>query len=226
MEQIKCQLCGTPFTQGKRGRPRKFCTVDCTLKAHKPAKKEVTQRNCDKCGQTTNNPRFCSRECRHRYHAAQARQRKRKYPPGVYRNRKKKVVQRIKVRKCQTCDLVIWGRWLCDECRRKRVRENNRASKKRNGYVPDKQIQKARRMGAIIETIDRRKVYAKDNYICQLCNQPTDPSAHHWDNNYPSIDHIKPLAKGGNHTYDNVQTAHRGCNSRKQARYEQANQIG
>ena len=34
-------------------------------------------------------------------------------------------------------------------------------------------------------------------------------------NNYPSIDHIKPMSKGGSHTWDNVQVAHRICNTMK-----------
>jgi 5-methylcytosine-specific restriction endonuclease McrA len=32
---------------------------------------------------------------------------------------------------------------------------------------------------------------------------------------YPSIDHIVPLAKGGNHTWNNVQLAHHYCNTLK-----------
>ena len=34
-------------------------------------------------------------------------------------------------------------------------------------------------------------------------------------NNYPSIEHIKPAALGGSHTWDNVKLAHRRCNSLK-----------
>ena len=32
---------------------------------------------------------------------------------------------------------------------------------------------------------------------------------------YPSIDHVIPLAKGGEHSWNNVMLAHRLCNSRK-----------
>jgi 5-methylcytosine-specific restriction endonuclease McrA len=31
----------------------------------------------------------------------------------------------------------------------------------------------------------------------------------------PTVDHIIPLAKGGTHTWDNVQLAHWSCNSDK-----------
>ena len=33
--------------------------------------------------------------------------------------------------------------------------------------------------------------------------------------NYPTIDHVMPLAKGGMHSWDNVRLAHHGCNSAK-----------
>lgn len=36
--------------------------------------------------------------------------------------------------------------------------------------------------------------------------------------NYPSVDHIVPLAKGGLHSWDNVQLAHFKCNTLKGAR--------
>jgi 5-methylcytosine-specific restriction endonuclease McrA len=32
---------------------------------------------------------------------------------------------------------------------------------------------------------------------------------------YPSIDHVRPISKGGSHTWDNVMLAHKGCNSKK-----------
>ena len=36
---------------------------------------------------------------------------------------------------------------------------------------------------------------------------------------YPSIDHIKPIAKGGLHEWNNIQLAHRICNTNKRDRY-------
>ena len=32
---------------------------------------------------------------------------------------------------------------------------------------------------------------------------------------YPSIDHVIPLAKGGLHAWSNVKLAHKGCNEQK-----------
>jgi 5-methylcytosine-specific restriction endonuclease McrA len=36
-----------------------------------------------------------------------------------------------------------------------------------------------------------------------------------------TIDHIKPLSKGGEHSYANTALAHYGCNARKRDRYEE-----
>ena len=38
-------------------------------------------------------------------------------------------------------------------------------------------------------------------------------------NKYPSVDHMIPIAKGGTHTWDNVQLAHRYCNSIKSDKF-------
>lgn len=74
------------------------------------------------------------------------------------------------------------------------------------------------------DVINLRDLYERDGGICQICGKPTD-----WDDykrkpdgsffyirgNYPTRDHIVPLAKGGTHTWDNVQLACRDCNSAK-----------
>lgn len=36
-----------------------------------------------------------------------------------------------------------------------------------------------------------------------------------WSGDYPSVDHVIPLSKGGTHTWDNVKLAHKRCNSKK-----------
>jgi len=67
-------------------------------------------------------------------------------------------------------------------------------------------------------SISLKKLYERDGGICQICGEPCDWNDREWGSNgptYPSIDHIIPRAKGGMHTWDNVQLAHCICNSRK-----------
>lgn len=63
------------------------------------------------------------------------------------------------------------------------------------------------------------KVYARDGGICQICGKPTRWDDKSWTGSfgpeYPTIDHIKAIANGGGHTWDNVQLAHALCNSYK-----------
>ena len=54
-------------------------------------------------------------------------------------------------------------------------------------------------------------------YECNLDDYQIVKGARIYGNDYPSIDHIKPMSKGGSHTWDNVQVAHRICNTKKGA---------
>lgn len=56
----------------------------------------------------------------------------------------------------------------------------------------------------------RRLVWSRDGGVCQICQEPADPSNWH-------MDHVVPLALGGPHTLDNLQVAHAVCNQRKGA---------
>ena len=66
--------------------------------------------------------------------------------------------------------------------------------------------------------ITLKALIERDNGVCQICGRPVDINDvkdGHIRKNYPTIDHIIPLSKGGPHTWNNVQLAHMGCNSGK-----------
>lgn len=66
--------------------------------------------------------------------------------------------------------------------------------------------------------ITLEKLFRRDGGVCYLCggncdwNDIADGNA---SDNYPSIDHVKPVAKGGTHTWDNIKLAHKKCNTAK-----------
>lgn len=64
---------------------------------------------------------------------------------------------------------------------------------------------RARKMGAFVEHIDKRKLWHQYQGICGLCLTPVPLSR-------VTIDHIIPLSQGGLHEYANVQPAHGLCN--------------
>ena len=81
---------------------------------------------------------------------------------------------------------------------------------------------KARQNGKVDYSITLTRLIERDRHICQICGREVDETDYVYvndtfiaGNNYPSIDHIIPLSKGGVHQWDNVQLAHRICNSIK-----------
>jgi len=62
------------------------------------------------------------------------------------------------------------------------------------------------------------KLTARDGMRCYICGKTCDWSDRRWGNlgpDYPTIDHVIPLAKGGGHTWGNVRVACARCNSDK-----------
>lgn len=67
--------------------------------------------------------------------------------------------------------------------------------------------------GAEADRIDILALYARDLGRCGICGGTVE-----FDDS--SVDHIIPIARGGAHKWDNVQTAHLLCNIRKGAKVE------
>ncbi|GLB62657.1 hypothetical protein NCCP2495_05350 [Dietzia sp. NCCP-2495] len=65
------------------------------------------------------------------------------------------------------------------------------------------------------EPYTRESIFERDQWVCQLCDEPIDPGAAWPDPGTPSIDHVVPLSLGGDDTPRNTQAAHMGCNSSK-----------
>jgi 5-methylcytosine-specific restriction endonuclease McrA len=95
-------------------------------------------------------------------------------------------------------------RW--SEANRDRVQELGRAGAQRR---------RARLAEVIVESFSHREIFERDRWVCQLCRGPVIATIKHPDPMSPSLDHIIPLAKYGNHTRANVQLAHLLCNLRK-----------
>lgn len=106
-----------------------------------------------------------------------------------------------------------------EECAKKQARKQKRMMKRlRKHRINSRDIDTDVTLGKLIQ---------RDKGICQICGKPVDENDYHYNedgyfvcgNNYPSLDHIRPLAKGGSHTWDNVQLAHFLCNALKSDTY-------
>jgi 5-methylcytosine-specific restriction endonuclease McrA len=73
---------------------------------------------------------------------------------------------------------------------------------------------KARLLAAFVEDVDPRVVFERADGVCGICSKPVDRESN-WE-----VDHVVPLARGGEHSYANTQLAHRKCNRAKGARVD------
>ncbi len=74
---------------------------------------------------------------------------------------------------------------------------------------------RAQKYGSRSEPYDRRDVFARDEWTCQLCNVAIDRTLDYPDMMSLSVDHIIPLCHGGDDSFANVQAAHLRCNLSK-----------
>lgn len=86
--------------------------------------------------------------------------------------------------------------------------------------VRDHNLSSLRRLAiqASAEVIDPAVVAERDGHRCHLCGDKVDGRIKWPHPKSGSVDHIVPLAHGGEHTYANVALAHLGCNLSKGAR--------
>lgn len=102
------------------------------------------------------------------------------------------------------------------QCRDARIKRKQKESSRRRGAHSEHHYDRAKRLGLPAERgVTLKKLYNRDNGICQICGMLCDYSGNGRGDLYPSIDHIIPMHKGGGHTWNNVQLAHRICNSNK-----------
>lgn len=104
---------------------------------------------------------------------------------------------------------------VCSEkCKKKKKRIKDKK------YRTENHRHRAKKYGVPCENgITLQKLIKRDGLICALCGKECNPNDHEWSKytgpTHPSIDHIIPMAKGGGHTWDNVQIACMMCNSLK-----------
>jgi hypothetical protein len=88
--------------------------------------------------------------------------------------------------------------WASDPANHERVLATRRKARS---------TRRARVQDAFVEAIDPRVVFERDKGVCGICG---DPVGEAYD-----VDHVVPLAEGGEHSYRNVRLAHPSCNRRR-----------
>jgi hypothetical protein len=212
---VNCVDCRAVFVGlSGSGRPRIRCFT-CSPMQRKPGPRKTRRASvwsdlrpahCPSCGSgfVAKLPlqRFCSRSCGLREN-----------------NRKKQEAARDRSpRPCQACGIAFAPAYgdqrstICSEgCRRRlqSIRTSGKAHHRR-----------AIRFGcAVVERFGRLEIFERDGWRCGICGQPTP----RWligsnDPQRPTLDHIIPLSRGGEHSRRNAQCACWRCNIKKGAK--------
>jgi 5-methylcytosine-specific restriction endonuclease McrA len=90
-----------------------------------------------------------------------------------------------------TCRLYRWR-----ASNPERSAEQNQKSRARRAQAP------------VVGDVSRAAIFARDHGRCYLCGQSVEPDNFH-------LDHLVPLAKGGEHAAFNLMVAHPRCNWKK-----------
>ena len=184
--RVKCKTCGEIVS---------FNMVSFRHNGYKP--------ECPRCAEIDREHREKIRECQK---IAFREQRER-------HKRSKRHFEQITMKQCAVCGGLFLGRgkYCSKTCSNK-------------PYWKNGEIRRRKLIAAQIidKDITLEQLYKRDNGVCYLCGGKCDWSDS-WvknnvfiaGNNYPSIEHVKPLSKGGEHSWNNIRLAHRICNSLK-----------
>lgn len=128
----------------------------------------------------------------------------------------KPCLKEIKINECAECGSLFGSNRKLKYCSAK----CKRRSKNRIDHLRELRI---RTNGKVDRSITLEKLIRKEKNVCYLCGGQCDSNDFIIDDrgsfivgrNYPSIEHVIPVSKGGTHSWDNVKLAHHYCNTIK-----------
>lgn len=206
-----CRVCGAAYIQRVgSGRRRLYCSSRCKDQAAEARRPKIAETNktCSECGDlfsTRRRAQVCcgGQDCR----AAKARR----------QSAESYARKRLEVRgvTCGWCggEVLLPGASKAA----KRYHPDCKAAARRAHY---------RRKNVLRQGVGRAislrigELGERDHWRCGLCGQQVVQSLSGVNPEGPTVDHILPISRGGLDEWDNVQLAHRRCNTLKGNGYE------
>lgn len=217
-QERPCLACGSRIKRSRGAKPNGndrgvYCSRDCASTARGRVQSEGRA-----LGRIAENWRQPSQVM----HPAVARE-----VEAIQRIARRPVVARLTWRLCSGgCGHIMPGYMgrsrTCSECRAAAVRATaNRLKRTPHGKArrrEDKARRRAAERGVRADRIDPFKVFERDGWRCYLCGCHTPRELRGtYEPNAPELEHVLPLAMGGEHTWANVRCACRKCNLAKGA---------
>ena len=136
----------------------------------------------------------------------------------LYRNRRQsEFYKQWESEHGQRYNVMRYGQEKLSERRREWQREWRRLNpdQARESWQKDRARRRAIERGAEAEDFSRTEIFDRDGWRCQLCRRLMVKALDYPDPMSASLDHIVPLAAGGQHVRTNVQASHLVCNLSK-----------
>lgn len=202
LEKLFCRQCGEKVHYKGTGIIPIFCTEKCKQKFHNTKSRRARSglrptepKNCEFCGQSFMPKKRDAKYCADKW-CSQA----------AYHRRKalgQELPKSFDV-SCNGCGTQFTAkksdaRWCSKTC-----------ANRHWGNVRARQA-RVRDAGSYAD----RDVFIRDNWVCHLCGEAIDPDLPRTDSMGATIDHVMPLARGGDDSLENVRAAHFLCNVRK-----------
>jgi 5-methylcytosine-specific restriction endonuclease McrA len=201
-----CVVCGESFQRKSAGKKnaRLCCSRDCGFKLLKWRGEQSRRAQADK-----------------RMYARWARQAQPRRTPWQvrYKQEQQRKADVMAAMPCRTCSGPVgyssMGRprlYCSDECKpvTETMRRHSRAAKARRRAIE---------RGAHAERFDPMEILERDAWRCHICGVRTPKRLRGtYDDRAPELDHIVPLAAGGEHSRRNTACACRKCNIAKSDR--------
>ena len=227
-----CKYCGRPFVAHHM--KRMYCSDRCCNNASN-VKRGIAptvdvNRKCPHCGTEfiTPNQRkiYCSRTCQNRARNERLSKRtweqwKNECEQKRTHNQKRKEFEKREYIEAHTVKRICL---ICGEefdCYDKLANKtcSKKCSREYSKFTREKRIPKAQR----VDKISLKRLYKRDKGICYLCGGVCDWNSRNVSKNgnvypgdeYPTIEHVIPISKGGLDAWDNVALAHWKCNLKK-----------
>ena len=212
-----CQACGRMFVSNWDH--RKYCSNECRSKAKR---KYETQEDAKRAKYENKKAKLRLErealapilEAKRAEAAAERAKKKAEREAAKTVEREQKRQERL--HPCEICGEMTDRKKFCsDQCANKAANRQKEISRRH----------KLRENGKVDYSVTLEKLVKRDRNICHICGGKCDMNdcitvggTFIAGDNYPSIDHLMPVARGGVHSWDNVKLAHRICNTKKAAR--------
>jgi hypothetical protein len=228
-----CKNCGKSFIKLRNAQQR-VCSVACyknNLTKHEclDCKKMIDNRaiRCIACYNKSKSKKHFCEVCQSLYKPTYSKQRTCGRACGEkLKNRipvEKVLSSKVFFKHCIICESLFasklkQGKTCKDQnCKDELVRINGREQYRKN---PDRFKVAAHRrrsllLSAFVEDVSLDYIGNRDKWICHLCNEKIDKNLSGRNPLMPSLDHILPLSKGGEHSNKNVRISHLRCNLKK-----------